>query len=781
MSDGSIKEAEDIRIGDQVMGPDSQPRTVIDAYEGKDQMFRIETPKGDQFTVSSGHILTLKGSYANSIKWSPSDRRYRVYWSDAGVRRSKSFTLSRYETQEAAQKAAQKFLTSLDQQKGDIIEISLAEYMKKSQSWKDQYRAFKIGVDFPYQKVDLDPYFLGLWLGDGTSCRPEITTNDQEVITWLDAHVRQYNMKLHRHGSKNQNYLIVKENSTSNWKYNPFTERLLQYDLIRNKHIPVEYLRNDRKTRLKVLAGLIDSDGFLDNNTYELVQKNDQLTKDIIYLCRSLGFAAYSRLSEKTCTNTDPPVSAWYNRIRIYGSGLHAVPLLLTRKKATVRKQIKDALVLGMKITSLGIGRYCGFTLDGDCRFVLGNFLVTHNSYRIMLIQKLAEKRSVHVAVTSTTGVSAINVAGVTIHSWSCIGYGRGSAKEIVQRMGREARAALYDRLHTHPIVVIDEVSMLHGTLLDKIDWVFRLVLKRHNQPFGGKQMIFSGDTLQLPPVEPDKDPDEPADYYFTSRVWKQLNQGMQKMRIINLNKPYRYTDMEWYERLGRIRVGQMIEEDHKFLEGRCMTVAEIKKENPLVMPPWLLPYRRQVQNYNAERMNEAKSVLTGYALEKRVEPKIADIVRKRLDSFAPRQIEFKVGANVMLTVNMMDDGFANGSQGVVREMGPDYVGVEFRAQPGRIMKICLWPHWMVVGKTWYMRFQIPLMLAWACTIHKVQGGNLEKGVIDLRRCFAPFQSYVALARVRSAEGIYLLGYNRTSIIVDEDALAYAKLIEKSR
>jgi ATP-dependent DNA helicase PIF1 len=427
-------------------------------------------------------------------------------------------------------------------------------------------------------------------------------------------------------------------------------------------------------------------------------------------------------------------------------------------------------------------------------------FAGTGKSTRIKFLHELAERKGVEIALTSTTGVSAINVGGVTIHSWSGLGYGENSAQDIVRRMGKPYKYALIERLRTHPIVVIDEVSMLHGALLDKIDLIFRYLLKV-NKPFGGKQMIFSGDVLQLPPVEPDKEIDDPTDYFFKANVWKEITPVM---RFVELTKAFRHPDKAWHQMLMRIRYAVTHQDDHKVLIERISSEEQIKKENPLVLPPRLFPLRWQVAKFNDRELQRldaeekvyiskdtAFSKTPGVSITRYYNPsayflKVNSIdlqfdtqkqisVRKALDSYASRKLRFKVGANVMLTQNMLDDGLANGSQGIIRDMGEDHIVVEFRSQPERLMKICLAPHYILAGKKFYCRFQIPLMLSWATTIHKTQGATLECAVMDLGpKVFAPSQAYVALSRVKTLKGIYLLRYDPKSIRADKEALNYA-------
>ncbi len=372
MYDGSIKRAKKIRKGNLLMGDDSTPRKVLSTCTGRDEMFCIKTIKGDTFVVNSDHILSLKCSCNNRSLWNKRSKSYFVDWNENGRQRRKIFSIVTHKTKEIAKIKADEFFATLIPGK-EVFDISVRDYLAKSKVWKTQYRLFKVGVEFPDQDEELliDPYFLGLWLGDGSSAHPHITTIDPEIIEWLDAYADQMGQTLKQYRIC---YSITGPTELR------LKSRLRILNLIGNKHIPDRYLKGSRNTRLQVLAGFIDTDGHLHDNTYDIIQKNKELMQDMVFLARSLGFAFNSRPCEKTCTNSfNGPKTGIYQRGSIYGTGLEQIPLLLPRKKAAPRKQIKDALVIGFEIIPLGRGKYYGFTLDGNHRFLLDNFIVTHS------------------------------------------------------------------------------------------------------------------------------------------------------------------------------------------------------------------------------------------------------------------------------------------------------------------------------------------------------------------------------------------------------------------
>lgn len=374
MYDGSVKRAKKIRKGNLLMGDDSTPREVLSTFSCRDEMFRIETIKGDTFIVNSAHMLSLKCSYSKYSYWRESRKSYCVEWNEHGHKRSKSFSIVTHKTKENAKNKADEFLETLPSGKGEVSDISVKDYLDKSKTWKNQHSLFKAGVDFPGQDEELliDPYFLGIWLGDGSSANSDITTIEPEIIEWLTTYAIQLGQTL-------KQYKIC-YSITGPTKLR-LRSRLRMLNLLGNKHIPEQYLRGTRETRLQVLAGLIDSDGYLNYNTYTITQKNEGLMRDIVVLARSLGFACYSRPCKFTCTNSpNGPKTDIYQRGCIFGAGLEYIPSLLSRKKAAPRKQVKNALAIGFKIIPLGRGKYYEFTLDGNHRFLLDNFIVTHSA-----------------------------------------------------------------------------------------------------------------------------------------------------------------------------------------------------------------------------------------------------------------------------------------------------------------------------------------------------------------------------------------------------------------
>ncbi len=247
---------------------------------------------------------------------------------------------------------------------GDIIEISVKDYLKLPANIKRILYGFKQGVEYPERKVELDPYMLGLWLGDGTSSAPDISNIDQPIIDYLHKYAKDNNLKTNKKGKFA--YSIIGNGKKNN---NTFRNSLKKYDLFDNKHIPREYLINSQEIRLKVLAWLIDTDGYFHNNMYEITQKSDRLSRHIKYLCESLGFRISTKKVIKNCCKPDgTKVPGLYNRMFISGKELGQIPVLLDRKKAKPIKNL-DFLVTAIKIESVYEGDYISFKIEDDSNF----------------------------------------------------------------------------------------------------------------------------------------------------------------------------------------------------------------------------------------------------------------------------------------------------------------------------------------------------------------------------------------------------------------------------
>lgn len=335
MYSGKIKKVEDIKVGDKLMGDDSTPRNVLSLARGKEMMYDITPTRGEGYKVNESHILSLK-------------KRNR--WSHG-----------------------KKTLES------KVINISVKDYL--SIPAKKAHFGYKVPINWKETKIPINPYFLGLWLGDGHTSTVTITTADSEILDFLSEYSKEIGLSFkirEQKGNKSVLASITRGNKEGGSYVFSLQKKLRDLGVLNNKHIPLLYKANSREVRLKLLAGLIDSDGYINKpSSLNYVSKLDVLANDVVFLARSLGFFATVKKITKTIKKIG--FSGVYNLVSISGN-LNEIPTKLLRKKCPMRKQIKDVLVSQIKVTPIGVDNYYGFEIDGNKLFLLGDFTVTHNT-----------------------------------------------------------------------------------------------------------------------------------------------------------------------------------------------------------------------------------------------------------------------------------------------------------------------------------------------------------------------------------------------------------------
>ena len=347
MADGTIKNVEDIKVGERLMGDDGTPRNVLSLAHGQEQMYKITLRNGDSFTCNESHILSLQVSAGN---------RYKQY------------------------------------RGGDIVNISIKDYLQLPEWVKEKVlKAYKKPIDnFGWNNhgFDIEPYMYGLWLGDGNSRHFSFTinNNDTEVIQYIKNYAVKHNLEIREANENGDCTTYHLHKGTANSL--PYKElNLVHVSAHNGKHVFPTYKYADRITRLQVLAGLLDTDGHLVDNVYEITTKFEELKEDILFIARSLGFSV----------SWSPKIVNKKTYYRIFISGdTDTIPVLLPRKKATLRKQKKNPLLYSFTVEPLGMGDYYGFTLDGNHLYLLGDFTVTHNTIQtIATIKWFIENRGV--------------------------------------------------------------------------------------------------------------------------------------------------------------------------------------------------------------------------------------------------------------------------------------------------------------------------------------------------------------------------------------------------
>lgn len=338
MYDGSVKNVQDVIVGDVIMGRDSQPRTIVSLARGREQMYTIIRKKHDPYTVNESHILSLKITGLCNA-------------------RAKRITDSIGQTHAA----------------GDIVNISVKDYINCSDTFKHVAKGFCVPVEFKERMVPVDPYFVGLWLGDGNSRRLVFTTEDHEIVEYLQGFANNNGFEFNE--VKNSNSGNACDYFLKDYKHNPL-RKYFRETLFLNKHIPAEYKINSRDVRLQLLAGLIDTDGSVhgqDKSTVEFCSKYSQMADDVAFIARSLGMTARVFVRHNNKYNKD----FYYCCI---SGNTSEIPTKIKRKQA-VNNGNKDNLMHGIKINPAGVGEYYGFEISGcDRMFLLHDCTVAHNT-----------------------------------------------------------------------------------------------------------------------------------------------------------------------------------------------------------------------------------------------------------------------------------------------------------------------------------------------------------------------------------------------------------------
>ncbi len=390
------------------------------------------------------------------------------------------------------------------------------------------------------------------------------------------------------------------------------------------------------------------------------------------------------------------------------------------------------------------------------------------------------------MAVVAPTGVAAINAGGVTIHSFFQLPFGpfipEGSANNyngigavdkhnLIGRLKISSdRRKIFQQLE---LLIIDEISMVRADVLDAIDTVLKHFRNRHQEPFGGIQLLFIGDMFQLPPVAKDEEWKILGQYYSSPYFFSSKVLVEQEPAYIELNKIYRQTDERFINVLNSVRNNDLDEDGYEILH---------KQYNPNFQP------NKEAGYITLTTHNSKADAINGEEIEKVATPFHffnAEIKQDFSEKSYPAEevLKLKVGAQVMFIKNDLDKAkrYFNGKIGVIEKIETDKILVQCKGEAEAIeVKKYLWENIRytlnkqsqkveeeVVGSF----TQYPLRLAWAITIHKSQGLTFEKAVVDAGRAFAPGQVYVALSRCTNLEGVVLLSRITPSSLHSDDRI----------
>ena len=358
------------------------------------------------------------------------------------------------------------------------------------------------------------------------------------------------------------------------------------------------------------------------------------------------------------------------------------------------------------------------------------------------------------VATTASTGIAATHIGGVTIHSWSGIGIADTLSAHDIDRIA--SREMVVKRIRRAHVLVIDEISMLGGQVLEMVDRVCKAV-RQSAEPFGGLQTVVVGDFFQLPPITRKG---EEARFAFQSVAWEEA-----RFLVCYLSEQYRHNDELLSSLLSSLRRGEVDQTHYTLLAQQT----DIAYEN--IVPTRLFAHNKEVDERNERELRTLPSKEYTYTMTSHGNQQIAQSLMK--SCLSPETLVLKREAMVMCTKNNFDAGFANGTLGRVCDFEPDNGYPVIETGDGR--HITIEPmSWSVTeeGKVRAEIIQVPLRLAWAITIHKSQGMSLDAAEIDLRGAFTYGQGYVALSRVRTLSGMRILGVNEHALLVSPVIIA---------
>jgi len=403
----------------------------------------------------------------------------------------------------------------------------------------------------------------------------------------------------------------------------------------------------------------------------------------------------------------------------------------------------------------------------------------TGKSTLIKKIQTDARKKGANIQVCALTGCAAVLIGckAKTIHSWSGIGLGNGTiglnVKKVTMNKYKQKTWKSID------VLVIDEVSMMSQKIFEMLDAIGKTA-RQSVRPFGGIQVIFLGDFYQLPPVG-NKDEIETSRYCFESDLW---NETFTKENTIQLKKIFRQTDETYTKILNQIREGRLKKSSNELL---LRLVGKKVEEDSLIQPTKLFPIRSRVDSINEGKMKELETQEVEFKLKLLKNLPFQDTDKDKNVKFTPEQIDadlnnihnsilcndvvkLKLGAQVMCVVNIeLPTGgmICNGSQGVVTNFTETGLPVvKYRNGHEMVMNYHVWESENIPG---IGVSQIPLILAWAITIHKSQGATMDVAEIDVGSgVFECGQTYVALSRVKSLEGLYLSSFDASKIFINK-------------
>lgn len=368
---------------------------------------------------------------------------------------------------------------------------------------------------------------------------------------------------------------------------------------------------------------------------------------------------------------------------------------------------------------------------------------------------KYLKDLNANLGITASTGIAATHTDGITIHSWSGIGIRDNLNKSELMEIAEKQHVK--KRVKNAKVLIVDEISMLPHFRLDLVDSVLRKI-KNSAEPFGGMQVVFCGDFFQLPPVH--RAGERESLFAYHSDSWKNL-----ELKVCYLSEQHRQSDQKYLKVLNAVRGASVSQEIIEILNERFGKESELE-------PTRLYSHNSHVDSENEEALQKISGKIFEYGMKERGNRHLVDTLKK--GCLAPEILRLKVGAKVIFVKNNFEEGYVNGTLGIVEKCG--YEEVRVRTVSGKVIEVKR-ASWIVEedGKIKAEINQYPLRLAWAITIHKSQGMSLDAAIVDLSQSFEKGMGYVALSRIRSLGGLFLKGLNTLALQVNDEVLDFDK------
>lgn len=381
----------------------------------------------------------------------------------------------------------------------------------------------------------------------------------------------------------------------------------------------------------------------------------------------------------------------------------------------------------------------------------------TGKTFLINQYTSYLKERKIKPAIVAPTGIAASHIGGVTIHSFFSIGIREYIDEYYLDKLMQ--MKSVHERLSKLKVLIIDEVSMVSPGVFESMDKILRAI-KFTDKPFGGVQIILSGDFFQLPPVSKEW---KEIRFIWQTELWNKLD-----LKVAYLEEKFRQDEDDMLVSiLDEIRSGDVSQQTWEILEKKMTEKTQLKFN-----PTKLYTHNMDVDRINLKELDKLTETSNFFeAIEKGSRQNLEKIYKS---SLVQEKLELKKGAVVIFIKNNYEKGYINGTLGVILdfEEGTKYPIVEIASGRKIIAERDDWSRETDTGKVQATVKQIPLRLAWAITVHKSQGMTLDAAEIDLSKTFEPGQGYVALSRIKSIDGLSLSGMNNVALMVDEQVLS---------